>query len=216
MLICSAIISNNGQTYIRENVMIKILPRPIKGSWTSGYALDIHTLNSEYIGYNEYGHPQFDTKYSDMGQLLNRLKYKSDKSVLGIIIEAAVKFINSRNWQADMIVPVPPSRSERAFQPVMAVAKGISKLSGIKLCADCVVKIKQTPELKNIYELDKRMEILKDAYHVVKKQVEGQKIILFDFYRSGATLNAITQALEKEGKTEKIYALTLTKTRRMK
>lgn len=116
-----------------------------------------------------------------------------------------------------MIIPVPPSRSVRAFQPVIAVAKGISKFTGMKLCADCVVKLKQAPELKNIYELNKRMEILKDAYHVVKQQVEGRNILLFDdLYRSGATLNAITQALKNEGKADKVYALTLTKTRSIK
>jgi len=195
--------------------MIKISPKQIKGKWTSGYALDVHTLSSQYIGDNEYGHPQFDTKYSDMGQLLTRLKYKSDKSVLGIIVEVAGEFLNDRNWPVDLIIPVPPSRSARAFQPVMAVAKGISKLTGMNLCTDCVVKLKQAPELKNIYELNKRMEILKDAYHIVKQQVEGRNILLLDdLYRSGATLNAITQALKNEGKTETVYALTLTKTRR--
>jgi len=103
--------------------MINISPKQIKGNWTAGYALDIHTLSSEFIGHNEYGHPQFDTKYSDMGQLLNRLKYKSDKSVLGMIVEVAGEFLNSKNWPVDLIVPVPPSRSVRAFQPVIAVAK---------------------------------------------------------------------------------------------
>ena len=197
--------------------MINISPKQIKGKWTSGYALDFHTLSSEYIGHNEYGHPQFDTKYSDMGQLLNRLKYKSDKSVLGTIVEATREFLNNRNWPVDLIVPVPPSRSARAFQPVMAVAKGISKFTGMKLCTDCVVKLKQTPELKNMYELKKRMDILKDAYHVVKQQVEGRNILLFDdLYRSGATLNAITQTLKNEGRADKIYALTLTKTRSIK
>lgn len=195
--------------------MIKISLRQIKGKWTSGYALDIHTLSSEYIGDDEYGHPQFDTKYSDMEQLLNRLKYKSDKSVLGVIVEAVVESLNNRNWPVDLIVPVPPTRSARVFQPVMAVAKGICKFTGMKLCAYCVVKLKQTPELKNMFELSKRMEILKDAYHVVKQQVEGRNsLLLDDLYRSGATLNAITQVLKNEGKAEKVYALTLTKTRR--
>ena len=196
--------------------MINISPKQIKGNWTAGYALDIHTLSSEFIGHNEYGHPQFDTKYSDMGQLLNRLKYKSDKSVLGMIVEVAGEFLNSKNWPVDLIVPVPPSRSVRAFQPVIAVAKGISKFTGMKLCTDCVVKLKQTPELKNIYELKKRLEILVDAYRVVKQQVEGRNLLLFDdLYRSGATLNAITLALKNEGKAEKVYVLTLTKTRRI-
>jgi len=35
-----------------------------------------------------------------------------------------------------------------------------------------------------------------------------------DLYRSGATLNAITQALKDKGKAKEVYALTLTMTRR--
>jgi len=195
--------------------MMKISPRRIKGKWTCGYSLDLHTLSSEFIGYNEYGHPQFDTKYSDMGGLLNRLKYKSDKSVLRIIIDTAAEFLNSKSWSVDLIIPVPPSRETRAFQPVIAVAKGVSKFTGIKLCTDCVVKIKKTPELKDIYEFNKRVEILKDAYAVAKREVEGRNILLFDdLYRSGATLNAITQALKDKGKAKEVYALTLTITRR--
>lgn len=194
--------------------MMKISPRRIKGKWTCGYSLDLHTLSSEYIGDNEYGHPHFDTKYSDMGGLLNRLKYKSDKSVLRIIIDTAVEFLNSKRWSVDLIIPVPPSRETRAFQPVIAVAKGVSKFTGIKLCTDCVVKIKKTPELKDIYEFSKRIEILKDAYAVAKREVEGRNILLFDdLYRSGATLNAITQALKDKGKAKEVYALTLTITR---
>ena len=194
---------------------MKISPRRIKGKWTCGYSLDLHTLSSEYIGDNEYGHPQFDTKYSDMGGLLNRLKYKSDKSVLRIIVDTVAEFLNSKSWAVDLIVSVPPSRETRAFQPVIAVAKGVSKFTGIKLCTDCVVKIKKTPELKDIYEFSKRIEILKDAYAVAKREVEGRNILLFDdLYRSGATLNAITQALKDKGKAKEVYALTLTITRR--
>lgn len=194
---------------------MKISPRRIKGKWTCGYSLDLHTLSSEFIGYNEYGHPQFDTKYSDMGGLLNRLKYKSDKSVLRVIIDTAAEFLNSKSWSVDLIIPVPPSRETRAFQPVIAVAKGVSKFTGIKLCTDCVVKIKKTPELKDIYEFSKRIEILKDAYAVAKREVEGRNILLFDdLYRSGATLNAITRALKDKGKAKEVYALTLTITRR--
>jgi len=195
--------------------MIETSPRQIKGEWTSGYALDFHTISSEYIGDDEYGRPQFDTKRSDMGELLYRLKYKSYKSVLRIIVETAAEFLNSREWLVDLIIPAPPSRAARAFQPVIAVAKGISKLLGIELCKDCVVKIKETPELKNMYEFDERMEVLKDAFAVAKREVEGRNVLLLDdLYRSGATLNAITQALKDKGKAKEVYVLTLTMTRR--
>ena len=197
--------------------MIGISPKRINGKWTQGYALDVHTISSEYIGDNEYGHPQFDTQYSDMGGLLNRLKYKSDKSVLRIIVDTAGEFLNNKGWIVDLIIPVPPSREIRAFQPVIAVAKGLSKLTGIRLCTDCVVKIKRTPELKDIYDFNKRIDILKDAYAVAKNETEGRNILLFDdLYRSGATLNTITQALKDKGKTKEVYALALTMTRRKK
>ena len=134
--------------------MINISPQKIKGEWTGGYALDFHTISSEYIGDDEYGHPQFVTKRSDMGEMLYRLKYKSDKSVLRIINETVAQFINQMNWPIDLIIPVPPSRTRRTFQPVLALAKGISKLLEIELCPDCVVKTKETAELKNVYNFD--------------------------------------------------------------
>lgn len=114
----------------------------------------------------------------------------------------------------DLIIPVPPSRETRTFQPVIAVAKGISKFLGIRLCTDCVVKIKETQELKNIYGFNERMEVLNNAYAIVKREVEGRNVLLFDdLYRSGATLNAITQTLKDNGKAKEVYALTLTMTR---
>lgn len=40
------------------------------------------------------------------------------------------------------------------------------------------------------------------------------KILLFDdLYRSGATMNAITEVLYDEGYADDIYALTITRTR---
>lgn len=193
--------------------MIEASPKQISGEWTSGYALDVHILSSDYIGDDEYGHPKFDTKRSEMGELLYRLKYKSDRSVLKIIIDTVVEFVNSQRWQADVLIPVPPSRTRRSFQPVLEVAKGVSELLGLHLCPDCVVKVKNTPELKNVYEFDKRTELLKDAYAVVRREVADRKVLLFDdLYRSGATLNAITQTLKQKGKVKDVYALTLTMT----
>ena len=52
--------------------MIEISPKKIIGQWNDGYALDFHTITSEYIGDNEYGHPQFSSKYTGIGELLYR------------------------------------------------------------------------------------------------------------------------------------------------
>jgi hypothetical protein len=41
---------------------VKISPRRLRGPWIEGYALDLHTISSTMIGYNQYGHPEFDCK----------------------------------------------------------------------------------------------------------------------------------------------------------
>jgi predicted amidophosphoribosyltransferase len=197
-----------------EELMIEINPKTITGNWTKGFTLDFHTISSEYIGDDEFGHPQFDTERSDMGELLYRLKYKSDNSVLKAIVNTACSFIKSQDFPVGFIVPVPPSRMVRHNQPVLAVANGISENLRIPVCSDCVVKVKATPELKNVYDFNERLNILKDAYAVSESDLAGRKVLLIDdLYRSGATLNAITKALYEKGNVKEIYAVTLTKTR---
>ena len=132
--------------------MTEINPKRIRGNWKEGFALDFHTLRSEYIGDDEYGHPQFETTRSEIGESLYRLKYKKDKSVLDEIIITATEFIRLRNWELDLVVAVPASRKGRAFQPAPPVAEGIARALGIDVCIDCVIKVKSTPELTRIFD----------------------------------------------------------------
>ena len=62
--------------------MSAINPRKIAGRWIEGVALDLHTISSIYVGVNEHGRDMFDTKRSELGELLVRLKYKGDQSAL--------------------------------------------------------------------------------------------------------------------------------------
>ena len=95
------------------------------------------------------------------------------------------------------IIPVPPSNIARKNQPVMAVATVLAEQLGIPLCTTCVTKTKRTPELKDVFDYDKRMETLKDAFTVQPAQPCGKNLLLFDdLYRSGATVSAITELLK--------------------
>jgi len=197
--------------------MVEINPKRITGGWTEGFALDFHTLSSEYIGDDEYGHPQFDTKRSEIGELLYKLKYRKDRSVLDNLVTTVSQFLKSTNWPIDLIVSVPPSRKGRQFQPVPPLVVGIGKALGINVSVDSVVKVKDTPELKNVFDFEERMRILKDVFEIRGSVVFGRGILLFDdLYRSGATLNVISRLLQQEGKEKNIYVLTLTMTRRIR
>ena len=197
--------------------MIEIHPKEIAGPWAEGFALDDHTLSSNYAGDGEFGRPQFDAKRSEMGELLYRLKYKGDKSVLKMIVNTVSAFISSRDLAVDLLVPVPPSSVDRPVFPPLAVAEGVGARLSISVCSDCVVKVKSTPELKNVRDRKERLGLLEDAYRASEPDLAGKKVLLIDdLYRSGATLSAVTNALYEGGKAEKVCALTLTRTRRLR
>jgi len=196
--------------------MATIRPTELKGNWVKGFALDVHTVSSDFLGDDQYGHPHFDTKRSPLGELLYRLKFKSDKSVLDEITTTVVDFLTT-TWnitsRLQFLVPVPPSNLDRAFQPVIEIAIKMSAELGLPLSLDSLVKTSETPELKDIDDHDKRKSILEKVFKIKNICVKGNNILLFDdLYRSGATLNVATKVLYNVG-VNNVYVLTLTRTR---
>lgn len=188
-------------------------PMRIPGRWREGYVLDYHSLGSTYLGDDEYGHPMFDTKRSDVGELLYRLKYRSDGSVLEDLVDTASGFIRSWNPGVNILIPVPPSRA-RSQQPVHLISEALGRKMGIRVEPSAVWRVKEAPELKNVYDYDERLRLLEGAHRIEVSVVKGQRVLLFDdLYRSGATMNAITTALYDEGAVLDVYALAITRTR---
>ena len=72
---------------------MKLNPIKLDGVWTEGYALDYFTENSEYVGEDIFGYPEFNVTYSEIGKSLNELKYHKDYTKAVEISEEVVKFI---------------------------------------------------------------------------------------------------------------------------
>ena len=192
--------------------MANFKPRKIIGEWRKGFALDLQTLSSEFIGHDEFGHPKFDTKRSEIGELLYQLKYKSDMDAVQEIVKAVEKFMKTWNPTVDILVPIPPA-THRAVQPVLVLANAISKRLGIPL-ADCVTRTRDIKELKNVSDLDERLNLLEGLHTVDKSATRGKSVLIFDdLYRSGATMNAITTELFEAGNAADVFALAITRTR---
>ena len=193
--------------------MIEVHPARIPGRWREGYALDVHTLSSTYVGDDEYGHPRFESQRSPAGELLYRLKYKGDKSVGAELVEAAVSHIRSWNPGVDALVPVPPSRP-RAVQPVLFLGEAIATSLQIEFCPGSVRRTREVPQLKDVFGYDERWRLLSGLHEVDRARLEGRKVLLFDdLFRSGATVNSITAALYDDACVADVFALTVTKTR---
>ncbi|OGQ91323.1 MAG: hypothetical protein A2289_12420 [Deltaproteobacteria bacterium RIFOXYA12_FULL_58_15] len=188
-------------------------PKKLAGRWREGYALDVHTVSSVYLGENQYGHAEYETTRSDVGELLYRLKYRSDQTAVNSIVDAAAKFLRTWGPGVDLVVAVPPTRS-RATQPVLVLGEAIAKSLKVPFEAGAVKKAKKATELKDVYDYDERSRLLENAHRVVTSKVAGRNVLLFDdLYRSGATMNAITEALYDKGKVADVFALTITRTR---
>ncbi len=195
--------------------MIKTNPKRLHGTgWTEGFCLDLHTKGSSFVGHNEFGHPEFSTTRTEIGDLIYRAKYGRDESALEPIAEALADFLANWKPSVDIIVPVPPSNPRRKLQLVSGLAERLGKLAGIKVCGDCVKKVKLTSELKNVYDYKKRTELLKEAFAVDPDKVRGKRVLLFDdLFRSGATAEQISQILRTEGEAKDVFLLTATRTR---
>lgn len=192
--------------------MAQVNPRRIQGAWADGRVLDLHSTGSTLLGHNEHGHPEFETHRTEMGELLYRLKYRGEASALTEILDTTEKFIRSWDVEFSVIVPVPPT-AVRRVQPLYQVADALG--ARLRVQVKKIEKSSQKHEqLKNVYDFDERRRLLEGAFVVSRPGVEGERILLLDdLYRSGATLNAVAEALAQAGAAA-VFALALTKTRK--
>jgi competence protein ComFC len=192
--------------------MAAINPQLITGQWVKGIAMDIHTISSTPIGTNEFGHVRFETVRSELGELLYRLKNRGDQNAAPEIIATAAQYLRPSLHKFDRIIPVPPS-ARRVIQPVILLANGIGEALGVAV-VNCITTSRPATQLKNITDPNQRREALEGLYAVDPAHTEGGNILLFDdLFRSGATMNAITDVLMGQGKAASVRAITITRTR---
>lgn len=191
---------------------MSIHPQRLLGLWKSGIALDFHTTSSTPLGCNEAGHMQFETVRPEIAELLYQLKYRENQGAAHGIIDAAAAFLMPYREKFDLIIPVPPS-TQRAIQPVLVLACGIGTTVGLPV-VDCVFTTRPTASLKDVSDPDERKKLVAGLYAVDPAQVYDRNVLLFDdLFRSGTTLNAITDVLLQHGQARGVSVLTITRTR---
>lgn len=185
----------------------------LEGPWEKGYAFDVHTINSVFIGDNEFGHPTFDTTRSPMGQCIYELKYGQHLPVIDKIFDLLIKdriflrFINN----IDIILPVPPSNKYRRIQPVLLVSNKLAEHFKKEIRSD-ILSSTNKEELKNV-ATDEKYDKIKKTIKIEPHLHKNKNILIFDdVFDSGSTLSAITDALNEKGYNN-VYIFTLTKTR---
>lgn len=72
-----------------------IHPISLRGNWNNGWALDIHTISSAYLGEDPFGYHRYNTTRSDIGELMYQLKYQLNTDVLPTIVSEVTRFLQS-------------------------------------------------------------------------------------------------------------------------
>lgn len=191
---------HNTQHEIISSYLSSSHPRPLKGNWHTGFALDFH---SSYKG--------ADWNRSGIGDLVYRLKYEMDSSVLPTLVEHTRKLFDAHPEmkQFDILLPV-PSSTQREFDPVHEFCKALSRAFG-KAIQTSLVKTRQTQPQKEIHTLPQKRDNVAGAF-ALNNDITGKSILLVDdLFDSGATLEEITKILLRS-KTARVNVLTLTRT----
>lgn len=185
----------------------------LNGNWKIGFAHDVHTLSSTYMGVNEYGRDRWDTTRSEMGELVYQLKYQNNRFAITKIVDLLSKYKGLETM--DAIIPVPCSNKSRLVQPVYEIAQELGKRVRVQVLDNVLIKADGGSELKNIDDPHKRKELLKKymslsgQYNLTRKNV----LLVDDLYRSGATLAVATDILYQQARVKDVYVLTMTITR---
>jgi predicted amidophosphoribosyltransferase/DNA-binding NarL/FixJ family response regulator len=178
-------------------------PKLLYGAWHVGFALDSH---SKYVGAQNVR--------TELGDLMYRFKYGAEPALGETLAARAAEFIAAHpDLQADVIVPIPSTKKDRAYDPVPMLAQLISSRVGIAVNDTLLVKARATEPQKEMVNLAQKMDNVTGAFRVAAPNaVRGKRVLLLDdLYDSGTTLAEATRALLASGARE-VCALAITKT----
>lgn len=187
----------------------------LTGNWDAGYVLDKHTLHSEYIGDNEFGHPQFSTTRSEVGEAIYQLKYRSKFENAAPLAQEIVNNIVPKFEKIGVVIPMPPSKV-RQKQPVTEISRHVAAALGVGLFENILLKNPApagSPELKNLAGKEAKVEALKARFALndgITNDGKWNVLLVDDLYDTGASMEAACAVLRTYSKVAKIYVAALT------
>lgn len=117
----------------------------------------------------------------------------------------------------DIIIPIPlhPKKlKERGFNQSDLLAIELSRITGIEVCCDAALRIKETLP-QNKLKLEERFKNLEDAFEINSKkiyQINGKNVIIIDdILTTGATAENMARSLKRHGARNIIF-LSIAKT----
>ncbi len=146
--------------------------------------------------------------------LIHALKYDNKFKIgclLGNILGEG-KLTKIKTWNADLIIPIPLfhlKKVERGYNQADYIAKGLTKILGIKTNTSIAKRVKNTVTQTKLNKANRSIN-MQDAFSIRKpKLVKGKNIIVVDdVITTGTTILELAKKMKEDG-TSKVYALSV-------
>jgi len=152
--------------------------------------------------------------YDDVAvELVLKLKYNSEGDVAKFVAPFLGEAITEYGIKADVIIPVPltPRRTrERGYNQAGLIAAEVSKLIGVPVVDDFLVRVKHTKAQKKM-TLKQRQENLKGAFNIKPpySTIKDKRVLLIDdVLTTGTTVDECARVLKK-AKPKSVEVLTI-------
>lgn len=157
--------------------------------------------------------------YGSMADSIFRFKYGGRMEYARFygreLYEKRKQWLASRRPDALIPVPIHSSRKRmRGYNQAELIARELSGYCKIPVETSCVRRVKKTRPLKNLSHSE-RQNNLKRAFKITANDVKLNTVVIIDdIYTTGATIDAMAQALKESGVRE-VYFMALTAGRGM-
>jgi hypothetical protein len=184
-----------------EHFLAASRPKTLPGPWLAGLALDFH---SRFRGER--------WSRTEVGELAFRYKYDGDER---LVVELARRLVaalhaNPAFNRIDGVLPVPPSMTDRKFDPVAALAGAIAAKLGVPALSGQLVKTRATLPQKDMKNLAQKQANVRGAFAVCGPLQGRRLLVLDDLYDSGATMTEVTRIVRAAGAEVCVAVLTKT------
>lgn len=145
-------------------------------------------------------------------QAVHQFKYNNCKALASPLAELLAEELERRPLPAQVIVPVPlhPRRlRERGYNQSGLLAKELSRLTGLPLIGDSLLRIKNTSAQARTANAEARQNNVRGVFFCRDGQLKERHVLLVDdVCTTGATLDSCAVALNRAGASS-VWGLTL-------
>ena len=151
--------------------------------------------------------------YESAAPSIYRFKYGGRREYAEAFGEQMAEYLGDfiRTVRPEALIPIPLHRKRlraRGYNQARLLARALGRRTGVPVCADFLVRVKNTLPLK--YENPKeRQNNLKKAFNIVRNDVKLKRVVVIDdIYTTGSTMDEAAETLRGAG-VEEVYFIAL-------